>query len=286
MLNKFIFLRRLMKKLGLLLVFFIIFLSGKAQLEIGGFVGGSYYIGEINPSIPFRQTNLAYGVLFRYALNARWAVKVNVYEGSLTGDDLVVKYNENRSLKFKSEITELGGVAEFNFLPYFTGSKKNYVTPYIFGGVGVVFYNPKVGDVKLRDKYTEGQEAAENLDPDNSSDRNYSTAAFCIPFGVGVKYSFSKRIAATLEWGMRKSWTDYIDDISYTYYADPNSPGYEPGTDAYEDLLYSDPNLDHEPNMQRGNSKNKDWYSFAGLTLTYNINLKNRNKCSEFQTGN
>ena len=82
---------------------------------------------------------------------------------------------------------------------------------------------------------------------------------------------------------MRKSWTDYIDDISYTYYA--SSSGTSPSDDGYEDLLYSDPNLDHEPNMQRGNSKNNDWYSFAGLTLTYNINLKNRNKCSEFQTG-
>ncbi len=272
-----------MKKLGILFVFFIVFLSGKAQLEIGGFAGGSYYVGDINPKIPFRQTNIGYGILFRYALNSRWALKVNVYEGSLTGDDKVVKYDENRSLKFKSDITELAGVAEFNFLPYFTGSKKNYVTPYIFGGIGVVFHVPKVGDVKLRDKYTEGQEDADLLNPDNSEKRNYSTAAFCIPFGVGVKYSFSKRIAVSLEWGMRKTFTDYMDDISYTYYA--NADEYSPGDDGYDDLLYSDPNLEHEPNQQRGNSNNNDWYSFAGLTITYNINLKNRNKCSDFQNG-
>ena len=272
-----------MRKLGILFVFFILFLSGKAQLEIGGFVGGSYYIGDINPKIPFRQTNLAYGVLFRYALNSRWAVKLNVYDGALTGDDKIVKFNESRSLKFKSNISELAGVAEFDFLPYFTGSKKNYVTPYIFGGVGVVFHVPKVGDVKLKDKYTEGQEFADELEPDNSSERNYSHAAFCIPFGVGVKYSFSKRIAVSLEWGMRKTFSDYFDDISYTYYQNPDN--ITEGTEEYYDLLYSDPNLDHEPNMQRGNSENDDWYSFAGLTITYNINLKNRNKCSDFQNG-
>jgi len=272
-----------MRKLGILFVFFIMFLSGQAQLEIGGFVGGSYYIGEINPKIPFRQTNLGFGVLFRYALNSRWAVKLNIYEGVLTGDDKIVKFNEGRSLKFKSDIMELGGVAEFNFLPYFTGSTKNYVTPYIFGGVGVVFHIAKVGDVKLRDKYTEGQEFADELEPDNSSERNYSHAAFCIPFGVGVKYSFSKRIAVSLEWGMRKTFSDYIDDISYTYYQYPDA--YTEGSSDYNDLLYSDPNLDHEPNMQRGNSENDDWYSFAGLTITYNINLKNRNKCSDFQIG-
>lgn len=270
-----------MRKVLILFILFITVLSGQAQLEIGGFVGGSYYLGEINPTIPFRQTSLGYGVLFRYALNSRWTVKLNVYQGALKGDDKIVKYNESRSLKFKSEITELAGVAEFNFLPYFTGSKKDFITPYIFGGVGIVFHNPKVGDVKLRDKYTEGQESAELLNPDNSAKRNYSTSAFCIPFGVGVKYSFSKRIAVSLEWGMRKTFTDYMDDISYTYYL--NAIDVAEGTSEYEDLLYSDPNLDHEANMQRGNSNNNDWYSFAGLTITYNINLLNRNKCSDFQ---
>lgn len=272
-----------MRKLGILFIFFIIVLSGKAQLEIGGFVGGSYYVGDINPKVPFRQTKLGYGILFRYAVNARWALKLNVYEGTLTGDDEIVGYNTTRSLEFKSDITELAGVAEFNFLPYFTGSKKNFVTPYIFGGIGVVFHNPKVGDIKLREKYTEGQESAELLDPDNSDERNYSTAALCIPFGVGVKYSFSKRIAVSLEWGMRKTFNDYIDDISYTYYESAST--ISPTDDGYDDLLYSDPNLDHEPNMQRGDSSNNDWYSFAGLTITYNINLTNRNKCSDFQTG-
>lgn len=273
-----------MRKLGILFIFMIVVLTSQAQLEIGGFVGGSYYIGDINPGIPFRQTSLGYGVLFRYAVNGRWAIKLNLYEGALKGDDEIVKYNEDRSLQFKSEITELATVAEFNFLPYFTGSRKNFITPYLFGGVGVVFHNPKVGDVKLRDKYTEGQEDAEFLNPDNSADRNYSTAAFCVPFGVGVKYSFSKRIAMSLEWGMRKTWSDYMDDVSQTYYQFADA--YPEGSDEYNDLLYSDPNMDHEPNMQRGNSSTNDWYSFAGLTITYNINLKNRNKCSDFQTGN
>lgn len=272
-----------MRKLVILFVFVLVVLSGKAQLEIGGFIGGSYYIGDINPAVPFRQTGLGYGVLFRYALNARWAVRLNVYEGNLTGDDNVSKFIEDRDLKFNSDITEIAGVGEFNFLPYFTGSKKNYFTPYIFGGVGVVFYSPKVGDVSLRDKYTEGQEDAQYLVPDNSADRIYSTATFCIPFGVGVKYSFSKRIAATLEWGMRKTFSDYMDDVSYTYYQFANEVS--PEDDIYNDLLYSDPNMNHDPNMQRGNSNNNDWYSFAGLTLTYNINLTNRNKCSDFQKG-
>jgi hypothetical protein len=83
---------------------------------------------------------------------------------------------------------------------------------------------------------------------------------------------------------MRKAYTDFIDDVSTSYYLDPDSD--QLNADELESLHFSDPNLDHKPDMQRGNSKTNDWYSFAGLTLTYNINMKNRNKCSEYEERN
>jgi hypothetical protein len=144
---------------------------------------------------------------------------------------------------------------------------KNYFTPYIFGGAAMLYHRPQIGNLDLRDYRTENT--------------YYSYYAFSIPFGIGVKYSFSKRIAATLEWGMRKTFTDFIDDVSTTYYINPNTV--QPGSEEYESLPFSDPNRDHLPDMQRGNSKTNDWYSFAGLTLTYNINITNRNKCSDFE---
>jgi hypothetical protein len=271
-----------MKKFGLIIFLIFATIATNAQLEVGVFAGGSFYMGDMNPNKPFLQTNIAYGALGRYPLNSRWAVKVNLYKGILTGDDNVAKYIQERSLKFTSSIWELGGVVEFNFLPYFTGSMKNYFTPYFFGGAALLYHRPQIGNLDLRDYNTEGQIDARFLDPDNSEDRKYSYFAFSIPFGVGVKYSFSKRIATTLEWGMRKTFTDYIDDVSTTYYA--NTSALQPGDDI-EELLYSDPYLNHEANMQRGNSKTKDWYSFAGITVTYNINMTNRNKCSEYEEG-
>jgi opacity protein-like surface antigen len=256
-----------MKKFILAFFLLITTFFSQAQLEVGLFAGGSFYMGDINPNKPFLQTNIAYGILGRYPLGSRWAVKINVYKGILSGNDKVAKYNEDRSLEFKSSIWELGGVVEFNFLPYFTGSLKNYFTPYIFAGAATLYHRPQIGNLDLRDYRTENT--------------YYSYYAFSIPFGIGVKYSFSKRIAATLEWGMRKTFTDYIDDVSTTYYIDPNTV--QPGTVEYESLPFSDPNRDHLPGMQRGNSRTNDWYSFAGLTLTYNINMINRNKCSEYE---
>lgn len=259
-----------MKKLILSFLLLIAAIFSQAQLEVGVFAGGSFYMGDINPNIPFLQTSVAYGALGRYPLGSRWAIKVNLYKGILNGDDQIAKYNEERSLKFTSGIWEFGGVGEFNFMPYFTGSMKNYFTPYIFGGAAMLYHRPQIGNLDLKDYRTE------NTD--------YSYYAFTIPFGIGIKYSFSKRIASTIEWGMRKTFTDYIDDISTTYYIDANAPNLSP--EELESLRFSDPNKNHEPGMQRGNSKTNDWYSFAGITLTYSINLKNRNKCSDFEDRN
>ena len=269
-----------MRKLNLIVLFILITLGSKAQLEVVLFAGGSFYMGDLNPSIPFLQTNIAYGGLARYNLNSRWTIKVNLYKGILTGDDKVSGFLPERSLKFKSSIWEFGGVMEFNFLPYFTGSLKNFWTPYLFGGIGLLYNRPKIGRTDLRDYGTEGQYGGGELDEGVVREK-YSYYNLSIPFGFGVKYSFSKRIAASIEWGMRKTFTDYIDDVSTTYYLVPDEV--IPGTPEAARLSHSDPNKDHQPMMQRGNSKTNDWYSFAGLTLTYNINLRNRNKCSDFE---
>ena len=67
---------------------------------------------------------------------------------------------------------------------------------------------------------------------------------------------------------MRKTFTDYLDDVSTTYY--PGS-----ATDPY-----SDPTLSHDAYEQRGDSSNKDWFNFTGITLTYKIDLYNKRHCN------
>lgn len=271
-----------MKKNRLILIVFLsLFAFGvnSQTLEVGGFVGGSYYIGDINPVYHFTQTNFAYGLVARYNMNSRWTLKLNGYKGLLTGDDLKTRYLPDRSLEFTTELYEIAGIFEFNFLPYFTGSLKNFFTPYIFGGAALIHARPQIGNSDLRDYGTEGQNNGAYLQGETRP--KYSYFNFAIPFGIGVKYSFSKRVSTSLEWGMRKTFTDYLDDVSTTYYLPSHL--IQPGDDAYGDLTRSDPNRNHQPLQQRGNSKTDDWYSFAGLTITYKINLVNRSKCSDFE---
>ncbi|MCD4773964.1 MAG: DUF6089 family protein [Bacteroidales bacterium] len=238
------------------------------DFEVGLFGGASYYLGDINPGLHYSQTKPAFGMLARYNMNTRMALKLSLYRGNIAGDDVITKAVEGRDLMFKSVINDISAIFEFNFFPYFTGSQRNYFTPYIFAGVSGFTYNPKVGDISLRDAGTEGQnEGYDGRKP-------YSKISFAVPFGFGFKYSITKKLGLAFEWGLRKTFTDYIDDVSTTYYlvgADidrSNQAG-----------VLSDPTFDHEPGMQRGNSETNDWYSFTGITITYKFRLGSRSHC-------
>jgi len=253
------------------LVMVLIALPASSQtLELGLFGGGSYYLGELNPGLHFSGTQLSYGALARLNLNKRWAFRFSYYRGKLQSDDTKNAFIPNNGLNFQSVINDFSLVAEFNFLEYFTGSKKTYITPYIFAGIGFFTFNPKSLDgVVLQPLGTEGQNAGfDGRSP-------YNKWGLSFPFGIGIKYSLSERFGLGVEWGMRKTFTDYIDDISTSYYLD--GPEIDPNNVA---AIHSDPTMNHEPYMQRGNDKNWDWFNFFGVSVTYKINLKSRRKCN------
>jgi len=259
-----------MKKI--IILFFVLFLGfGNLQsqdIEVGFFGGVSYYVGDINPGMPFVQSKPAYGALVRYNMNTRMALKLNYYRGKIAGDDAISNAVEDRGLAFESSINDFSAIFEFHFLPYFTGSRKSYFTPYLFGGASLFTYNPKHGDLILRDMGTEGQNEGFN-------DRKpYSKVSFAVPFGIGIKYGITKKLGFAFEWGLRKTFTDYLDDVSTTYYL--NGPSINVNDVA---AVLSDPGRNHEIEMQRGNSETKDWYSFTGITITYKFDIGNRAHC-------
>lgn len=168
--------------------FLLLFInSGQTQtMEIGLFGGGSYYLGEMNPSIHFNKTQPAYGALVRFNLNPRWAVKLSYYRGGAEGIDTLSTRAVPNDYSFSSTINDISVVAEFNFWEYFTGSKKSFVSPFIFAGVSYFF-------------------------SDNAS-------GLAFPFGAGCKFSLSDRFSLGAEWGMRKTFTDNFDGVNTTEY--------------------------------------------------------------------
>jgi len=257
-----------------ILIFFLAHPVKSQDIDIGVFGGGSYYLGDLNPGRQFLFTRPAFGGIVRFNLNERWAIRGQLLRGEVAGDDAVSKANEMRNLRFTSNITEFSTIIEFNFLEYLSGSHVYYFSPFLFAGPAFFTFNPKTDfrgqSYALRDIGTEGQ----------IDDERYSLYSSAFAFGLGFRYSLNSKLGMSLEWGMRKTFTDYLDDISGNYYVDFTQ--LTPAEIGARQVL-SDPSpIKHQPGMQRGNAQNNDWYSFAGITLTYRFTVGEKSTCVDF----
>lgn len=248
-------------------------------LEMGPHVGMGYYMGDLNPTLPFAQAQLQYGGLVRFNYDNRWTFRFDYSRVTVTADDTKLNWRPERGLNFTSKINDFSLVAEFNFLEYYTGNPKKNVSPYIFGGISVFQYTvfANVGDqlVNLSDYATEGPEPADAKWYDKMFGKT-SPIGVSIPFGMGVKFSLSRHMAATVEWRMQKTFTDYLDDVATVYpeqhatYTDQNGEVYD----------LTDPTGNYLAGQQRGNSTFNDWFGMARVSLTWKFNLPDGRGCN------
>ena len=249
-------------------------------LEVGPHVGVSYYMGDLNPLLPFAQSQLQYGGLVRFNYNNRWTFRFDYSRATVTASDEVIKWRPERMLNFTSKINDFSLTAEFNFLEYYTGNPKKNVSPYIFGGISVFQYTAfaNVGDqlVDLSDYATEGPEDPNAKWYDKMFGKT-SPIGVSIPFGMGVKFSLSRHMAATVEWRMQKTFTDYLDDVATVYPEQHAVYTFEDGS-TYDLTDPSDSN--YKPGQQRGNSAFNDWFGMARVSLTWKFNLPDGRGCN------
>src|SRR5690606_3987873 len=131
---------------------------------------------------------------------------------TLAGDDK--KGNaamKARNLNFKTSLFDWELTAQYNVFSL----NSRWWTPYVFAGIGAFHYNPYTKDaagekVFLRPLSTEGQGFIPGVE-------SYKLTQFCIPFGFGFDYSLNEDMRIGLEFGYRKTFTDYLDDVSTTY---------------------------------------------------------------------
>ncbi len=248
-------------------------------LEIGPHAGMGYYMGDLNPTLPFAQAQLQYGGLVRFNYDNRWTFRFDYSRVTVTADDTKLSWRPERGLNFTSKINDFSLVAEFNFLEYYTGNPKKNVSPYIFGGISVFQYTvfANVGDrlVDLSDYATEGPEPADAKWYDKMFGKT-SPIGVSIPFGMGVKFSVSRHMAATVEWRMQKTFTDYLDDVATVYPENHAVYTAEDGT-TYD---LTDPTGNYLAGQQRGNSTFNDWFGMARVSLTWKFNLPDGRGCN------
>jgi len=245
-----------------------------SQVHIGLFGGIGNYQGDlINSAYVSKLTRVAVGVTGEYELSNKLSLRAGFTFAQVAGDD---QYNSKddlklRNLSFESNITEFSLLAQY----YTFGFENRRWSPYVFGGIAVYHFNPyilTVDDEKifLKPLSTEGQGLSNYPEA-----KPYSLTQLALPFGGGVKFALNDNIRIGAEVGLRKLFTDYLDDIS-TNYADENDLRAERGDLAVQLAYRGDEVVGGNPTYpakgaQRGGVDQKDWYYLTGLTLSFRL---------------
>jgi opacity protein-like surface antigen len=261
-----------MRKIVLVFIAVIFTVSGFAQksADIGIWGGSSTYIGDIKEAPPMQTFNLNFGAFFRYNFNARMAMRAQFLTGNHSAEGWVediVDWN------FSKKAQDISFMMEINYLKYILGERKAPVTPYIMGGLGIVYFPYFVSDVSniisdvtniINDIYHPiginpkiGKEFIPMLNTE-------SVVTMSIPFGFGVKFSVGQRIGVGIEYQMRKLLNDKLDDLDDPLSFETVNNDGDTETIKYSDFLH-----------------NNDWPGYLGLNVTYKIDL-DRKACPAY----
>jgi hypothetical protein len=269
-----------------------------SHLEAGITVGPSNFLGDLGGNMGrgtpflkdnnFPMTKLTFGGFVSYHPNELLAFRFALNFGSLEGDDAIIKSKggleearKNRNSNFRSKFKEALLLAEIYPTVFIEGDPTdNYrkFRPYVAAGIGAFHYNPEGFDpvsnqwVLLQPLHTEGQGFAEF--PDR---KPYKLTQMNIPLGIGVKYFLSDNVNLSFEIIHRKTFTDYIDDVS-TNYIDPslfytNLPGNQA---ALAERMANKSNGIYDAGMKRGTPTNNDAYYSAGFKLGVRLGNNSR----------
>lgn len=217
-----------------------------------------------------------FGIMGAYHFSSIFSARLSLMRGWIKGDDAKSDRigKVRRNLSFRAPITELSAQLVMDFVP--TNRSYSYrpkLTPYGFAGISVFAFNPKAklnGEwIELQPLGTEGQYLP---DPDNSYPNPYNLAQISVPVGFGLRYAIGRQWNLEFEAGMRKTWTDHLDDVSSNYPNLENLHAQNP-TAA---LLSSRTDLNefpigNPPGSIRGNPANDDWYVYTNITVSFII---------------
>lgn len=185
-----------MKKI-LVLFFCLVFQNIlTAQIhEIGVFLGGSNYIGDVGKTNYISPNELAVGILYKWNKSPRHSYRFSYTQSAISGNDLDsdVPGRVQRGYKFKNHIKELSAGLEFDFFDFNLHEVlKRKITPYVYSGISYFAYN-------------------ELFVLNGETKKDYTASAFAIPMTIGVKGNILENFILGFEVGARYTFTDNLD---------------------------------------------------------------------------
>lgn len=196
--------------------------SFSQRSEVGFGIGTFNYTGDLSRNYNLLNSKPAATVLYRSNISKVVSFRTAATGGKLGASDKRLKndpFADKRNTSFDIFLLEFSGVMEYHFLNWREERRILRFTPYMFAGLGVF-----------------------GMSGGGNKPEAYSNIQGAIPFGVGAKYVINPYWYVALEFGARKTFFDYLDNISY-------------GDQRFK-------------NYQYGNPEDKDAYYFFGITLT------------------
>jgi len=220
-----------MNRLSLFVVFLCIHLHSSGQFhEVGAFLGGGNYIGDIGGTYYVSPENPAFGFVYKWNRTTRYSLRANAMIMNIRKSDYspLDMARFNRRYRFKNQVTEFSVGAEINYYDFNLHGNDKKIAPYLFLGVGFIRYNLFYHEPNTLEniEYGKGIEIA-------------------LPAIVGLKANVSPYVVLGLEIGARYTFTDNLDGSAAET----------------EDGLLND--------LKFGNLNNNDWYVFTGLTISF-----------------
>jgi len=254
-----------MKKLLLIIVCFPV-AAGAQNFHFSGRLGLAGYQGDLKAhSISISQTKIMGSIGVRYDLSEHFTTRSYLTLTSLKADDKKGTASmQLRNLNFQTKLFDWELTTQYNFFSL----NDKWWTPYLFAGIGLYHFNPYTKDsagnkVFLKPLSTEGEGFAQGA-------KNYKLTAFSLPVGLGIDYALNENMRLGFEFGYRKIFTDYLDDVS-TNYVDKTALLNARGQTAV-DLAWRGDEINGAPypsaGTDRGNPKQKDGYYYFALTYT------------------
>lgn len=190
--------------------------------EVGFGLGTFNYTGDLVRTYDLRNSRPAATVFYRANLSKVASFRAGITAGNVAASDKrpVDAFAEERDASFSLFLLEASTVVEYHFMNWRDDRRMLRFTPYLFGGLGLF-----------------GMSGSQN------KPEAYSNVQVAIPFGVGMKYVLNPKWYLSLEAGARKTFFDYLDNVSI----------------GNNQLI---------KNYQYGNPFDSDIYYFVGLSIT------------------
>ena len=184
-----------MNRFFLFLICLLSIINAKAQIhEIGVFVGGSNYIGDIGSTTFVAPNELALGLLYKWNKSPRHSWRISYMQSKITSNDADANTpgRTQRGFNFENNLKEVSLGLEFNFFDFNLHELMPKITPYIYSGVSYFAYEELY--------YVNGEMKIDN-----------TSSSFAIPMTLGIKSNIFTHLVLGIEAGARYTITDNLD---------------------------------------------------------------------------